>query len=55
VAHEVQSKARMNATNLETIKEAKEVLEIVLIEVLLECREDKRRTNRLEESLEEVF
>jgi hypothetical protein len=33
IAQEVQSRASMDATNLETAREAKEVLETVLIEV----------------------
>jgi hypothetical protein len=33
MAHEVQSRARTDATNLETSREAKEVLERVLTEV----------------------
>jgi hypothetical protein len=41
VAQEVQSRARMDATNLETTREAKEVLETVLTEVQLEHEEEK--------------
>jgi hypothetical protein len=41
VAQEVQSRARTNATNLETTREAKEVLETILTEVQLEREEEK--------------
>ena len=41
VAQEVQSRARMNETNLDITKEEKEVLETVLKEVQIECEEEK--------------
>jgi hypothetical protein len=55
VVHEVQSRARMDATDLETTREAKEVLETVLTEVRLEQEEEKQCAERLEKRLEEVF
>ena len=45
----------MNTTNLDIAKEAKEVLEIVLIEVWIEWEEEKQRTKKLEIGLEEFF
>jgi hypothetical protein len=42
ITQEVQSRARMDATNLETTKEEKEVLEISLKEVQIECEEEKQ-------------
>jgi hypothetical protein len=41
VAHEVQSRARSDATKLETTQEEKEVLEIVLKETQIEHEEEK--------------
>jgi hypothetical protein len=55
MAQEVQSRARMDATNLETTKEEKEVLETVLKEVQIEHEEEKQCTDKLEQRLEEVF
>jgi hypothetical protein len=55
ITQEVQSRARTNATNLETSKEEKEVLEIALKEVQIECKEEKKRADKLEQRLEEVF
>jgi hypothetical protein len=39
IIEEVQSRSRTDATNLETINEEKEVLEIALKEVQIECEE----------------
>jgi hypothetical protein len=55
VAKEVQSRARTYATNLETTKEEKEVLEISLKEVQIERDEEKQCAENLEQRLEEVF
>jgi hypothetical protein len=55
VAQEVQSRARTDATNLETTKEEKEVLEIALKEVQIERDEEKQHIENLEQRLEEVF
>jgi hypothetical protein len=55
VAHEVQSRARTDAMNLETTKEVKEILEISLNQVQLERDEEKQCMEKLEQRLEEVF
>jgi hypothetical protein len=39
IIEEVQSRSRTDATNLETTNEEKEVLEIALKEVQIECEE----------------
>jgi hypothetical protein len=55
IAQEVQSRFRTDATNLETTKEYKDVLEIDLQEVQLEHEEEKQRLEKLKHKLEEVF
>jgi hypothetical protein len=55
VTQEVQSRARMDATNLETTKEEKEVLETVLKEVQINVRRKNNMQIKLEKRLEEVF
>jgi hypothetical protein len=55
VAHEVHSRERIDATNLKTTKEAKEVLETVLTELRLEKEKEKKRVERLEQRIEELF
>jgi oligoendopeptidase F len=55
VMHEVQSRARTYAMNLETTKEVKEILEISLNQVQLERDEEKQRMEKIEQRLEEVF
>jgi hypothetical protein len=45
----------MDATNLETTKEEKEVLEISLKEVQIKREEEKQCADKLEQRLEEVF
>jgi hypothetical protein len=55
VPHEVQSRARTYAQNLETSRAVREVLEIFITEVQIEHEEEKWCAERLEKILEEVF
>jgi hypothetical protein len=50
-----QSRARIDAMNLETNREVKEVLEISLKEVHPERDEEKQHMEKMEQRLEEVF
>jgi hypothetical protein len=55
ITKEVQSRARTDAKKLETTKEENEVLEIALKEVQIECEEEKKHVDKLDQILEEVF
>jgi hypothetical protein len=51
----VQSRAKIDATNLEIDKEVKEILEISLNQVHLDKDEDKQCVEKTKQRLEEVF
>jgi len=55
VAHEIQSRARANATSLQLANEVKKTLEMTLNHVLFEREEANKHTGRLEKKVEEVF
>jgi hypothetical protein len=51
VAQEVQSRARIDATELQHTKDNKEGLELVLEQVKLETKDEKDRADRIEQGL----
>jgi hypothetical protein len=51
VSKELQSRARLNAKNLETSKVDKEVLETILKEVQIKCEGEKQRVEKLDQRL----
>ena len=55
VMQEVQSRARTDATNLEVGKEVAEVLQITCDQLTMEKEEEKRRVDKLEKGLTEVY
>jgi hypothetical protein len=55
MVHRFHSRARSDATNLETTQEEKEVLETVIKETQIEHEEEKCHADRLEQRLEEIL
>jgi hypothetical protein len=51
----VQSRARTDATELQTTINDKDALKLVVEKVKLETQEEKQRANNLEQKLKEVF
>jgi hypothetical protein len=55
IAQEIQSRARTDATELQTTKDIKDTLKITLNEVQVEKDQEKKHIGQIEECIEEVF